>query len=135
MNEVGDLKYWTLPLTLEPGYTEQTYRLAADSLIGSILAYEDKDTVTFDYLDEDIFNSLYNEKGETLCSDPEFLFNQHGYRQTLYNSTSKLIKSIMENNHQHFKELYGSVNISDLTVMYQNNQRLLLSVTGVKMYA
>lgn len=132
MNDNGDLKYWTLPLNLEPGYSTDIYSLAIDSLIGSVLAYEDKDTLTFDYLDEDIFNSLYKENGECQCNELEFLRDPYSYRQMLYTGTSNLMKYVMEQNHNTLKEMYGSINICDITVISQNEKRCYLNIAGVK---
>lgn len=128
--------HFILPLAGQPGYSEDVLTLAKQTLVGTILAYQDEETVDFDALPYDINMLLFDDEGEIRLSPGtdryyRLLNNQYDEINLLRQGTEYLVRHVLRENHDTLISMYDTFNIRDVDVPIVTKQRFIVNIYGV----
>lgn len=128
---------YSLVLKNAPGYTEDMYELAKGSLMGALMAYEKVETCTFDTLDQDITDLIYDRQGRFRVSPTDMgymriLRDVAEWREDLYTGAKQLLQNVLTENEPYITDLYANTNIRDINIPVFTQNRILVLVSGVR---
>lgn len=119
------------------GYTEDIYELLKGSLTDALLAYETAETCSYDNLQWDITQQIYDQRGRLNVSPlndsyMRILKDDREWRDEMYAGTQFLINHVLQENEARLLSIYQSYNIRDVQVPVVTQNRILVLLSGLK---
>lgn len=127
----------SLVLKNQLGYTNDIYELLKGSLTGVLLAYETAETCSYDTLDHDITNHMYDLRGQLRVTPSDnsymrIIKDDVEWCEELFTGTRYLVDHVLRSNEHQITHMYEDFNIRDVSIPTITQNRILVMLHGVK---